>query len=326
MSHLGTQISALADGQLPPAAAERALAHVAGCAECAADLAAARAARQAVAAAFDVPVDPALTARLLALGAAVPPPEERSRPGRSLRRARPAGSLPDASLPMPGSDRPGRMPPGCLRGDLTPSRTPRVALAVTAVAAVASVLAVLGTQPVVAPTAHPAHALTLLSRAGTTSATGPVVTASLSDLGTGEPTAPEVLAWMADHGWAAPEDLPDGYEVSDVRVDDDRSDLELDLTGPDGTIVVTEQRGRLDVDAVAGAPEATVGGRTVRVLSEAPWHAVWQSGDAVVSVVALSPGRAVEELVAAYPEREYDPGVPARLVRGWSQVTAAFRP
>ncbi|WP_211254588.1 zf-HC2 domain-containing protein, partial [Cellulomonas cellasea] len=35
MSHLGSRISALADGQLAPAAAERALAHVATCPQCA---------------------------------------------------------------------------------------------------------------------------------------------------------------------------------------------------------------------------------------------------------------------------------------------------
>ena len=52
--HLGTQLSALADGQLGPAATERAMAHVAGCAECAAGLAAARESRRALSAAFEV--------------------------------------------------------------------------------------------------------------------------------------------------------------------------------------------------------------------------------------------------------------------------------
>ena len=68
MSHLGTRLSALADGQLAPAATERALAHVAGCPQCAAELTAARAARRALAAADDVTPAPDLTARLLSLG------------------------------------------------------------------------------------------------------------------------------------------------------------------------------------------------------------------------------------------------------------------
>src|SRR5690606_23106913 len=67
--HLGTWISALADGQLDPEARERALGHVAGCPSCAEELAAVRAARRALADAGDVPVAPDLTGRLLALGA-----------------------------------------------------------------------------------------------------------------------------------------------------------------------------------------------------------------------------------------------------------------
>ncbi|WP_162177339.1 zf-HC2 domain-containing protein, partial [Actinotalea ferrariae] len=41
--HLGSRLSALVDGQLPPAAAERALEHVATCPACADELRAARA-------------------------------------------------------------------------------------------------------------------------------------------------------------------------------------------------------------------------------------------------------------------------------------------
>ncbi|MFS0705380.1 zf-HC2 domain-containing protein, partial [Cellulomonas sp. 179-A 9B4 NHS] len=40
MTHLGSWISALVDGQLDAAATERALAHVAGCRRCADELAA----------------------------------------------------------------------------------------------------------------------------------------------------------------------------------------------------------------------------------------------------------------------------------------------
>ncbi|WP_230684816.1 zf-HC2 domain-containing protein [Cellulomonas sp. JZ18] len=54
MTHLGSWVSALADGQLDAAATERALAHVAVCPLCARELAAARAARRALAAADEV--------------------------------------------------------------------------------------------------------------------------------------------------------------------------------------------------------------------------------------------------------------------------------
>ncbi|KGM08418.1 hypothetical protein N869_09690, partial [Cellulomonas bogoriensis 69B4 = DSM 16987] len=75
--HLGSQVSALADGQLSPAETEQALAHVVGCPECAAELEAARAAHRALAQAMDVTAAPDLTARLIALGS----PEARRAPG-----------------------------------------------------------------------------------------------------------------------------------------------------------------------------------------------------------------------------------------------------
>jgi anti-sigma factor RsiW len=72
VSHLGSRISALADGQLSPAATERALAHVATCPQCAAELGAARAARRAVASADIVAPTADLTARLLSLAGPAP--------------------------------------------------------------------------------------------------------------------------------------------------------------------------------------------------------------------------------------------------------------
>ncbi|TGJ94654.1 anti-sigma factor, partial [Actinotalea fermentans ATCC 43279 = JCM 9966 = DSM 3133] len=54
MTHLGTLVSALADDQLSPATRERALTHVAGCDQCAAELAVARAVRKRLSCARDV--------------------------------------------------------------------------------------------------------------------------------------------------------------------------------------------------------------------------------------------------------------------------------
>ncbi|WP_199422353.1 zf-HC2 domain-containing protein [Actinotalea solisilvae] len=343
MSHLGSQISALVDGQLPPAAAERVLAHAAACRECADELAAARAARRALAGAADVPVDPGLTARLVALGAPPCDPSARGVPRRDTPRR-----LPDGSLPMPGSRRaelPGRAT-GCLGGDLTRSRTPARVLATAAgVGVVAATLVALGVQPAVAPSTHPAHALTLLSRAGTgegvtatprtstlgsSASLGGTATTALTwrstpteTVGEGEP----ILTWLGEEGWSAPDHLPEGYAVTTVRDDvDGSSGIEVDLAGPLGTIVVTEQHGRLDPSAVAGAPLTTVGERSVHLLSSAPWHVVWQSGSTVVSVVAETRTSAAEELVTAYPHTRYDDRVAARLARGWDVIAGAWGP
>lgn len=74
MSHLGSRVAALVDGQLPAAEAEVLLAHTATCSRCAWLLAQERRSRTVLSGAEDVHPDPQLTARLLALS---PPPEER---------------------------------------------------------------------------------------------------------------------------------------------------------------------------------------------------------------------------------------------------------
>lgn len=340
MTHLGTQISALADGQLAPAAAERAMAHVAACADCAAELASARAARRALAAAFEVPVDPQLTARLIALG-------------QCERKPRSTARLAEGSVPMPGSREAERVPAGCLRGEVSRSRlsgfSAHMVVAATAGLGVAAAgLLALGAQPEVTPRAHPAHALTLLSRAapaqgppaptpssgrpsGMTAQNAAILTAGQATAEASgdraEGSEAETLGWLRQHGWSSPAELPDGYRVTALRVDVDGSEgVELDLTGPAGTIVVTEQQGRLDEAAVAQAPVVQVGERDVRLLSTAPWHAVWQSGGTVVSVVAQRPSPDAEELVQAYPHQGYDDGVLARLARGWVVVAGSWGP
>ena len=143
MSHLGSLLSALADGQLRPETAERALAHVAVCPECAEELAAARAARAALAGAGDLRPDPGLTARLLALGTA---PQVAPKP-------RPA--LGSTSLPMPGS---GGRPPVVLPGGLPTRHRLRLPVVAGALAGVLlAVMFALGDEPDVTPSGRPAR-------------------------------------------------------------------------------------------------------------------------------------------------------------------------
>jgi anti-sigma factor RsiW len=163
MSHLGSQLSALVDGQLPPAAAERALEHVAGCAECAAELRAARTAREALWAATDVPPAPDLTARLLALGSAADDGAAAS-PRRMPRGGEVVGF--GGSVPLPGHD-PLRVPRGCLQGDVVQRRVPRPVLvaALGCVGAFLGGLVALGGQPPVVPETQRSYALALLAGA-----------------------------------------------------------------------------------------------------------------------------------------------------------------
>lgn len=329
--HLGTWVSALADNQLGPAESERALAHVAGCASCAAELAAARQARRALSVVRDVEPGPDLTARLLALAAPSSAGSGTSGPGRHA----PGRHAPVMPLGSSAYATPAR----ALSGDLTRRRRPGYRFAAGSVAglsAVAASLFVLGAQAWVVPSANPAQALSMLGAASDPGRTAsgtwdPDLVTQISAAATssasssGETADAAVLDWMDRTGWACPLELPVGYQVTAARlIGDAGARLEVDLAGPDGRIVLIEERGQLDVRALAGAAALEVGGRSVYVLTRQPWHAVWQSGDTVVSIVSEASTESMAELVASFPAAGYDDGLPARLTRGWDTVTGAF--
>lgn len=313
MTHLGSRVTALADGQLGPQEAERALAHVAGCPRCAEDLATARMARRALTSASDVEPTAELTARLLALSAQIP-----SSAGGALRggpvREDPWCAPEPPTLPRPGAALTGEVVAG------HPVRRRVLAVAAGGVGMLAVGLFVLGEGPVVTPSLHPADPLTALARAGD-GGVGLGTQVAVVDTDQGS-----ALGWMERQGWACPSGLPAGFEVADVRVESGGSVLELDLTS-DGTyadVVVREQVGRLDAAALSGLPTWEIDGRTVHVVSTEPWHVVWQSGSTVVDIVAEADESTVAQLVATFPDQDYDSGVPARILRGWTTMTGAF--
>lgn len=329
MTHLGSWVSALADGQLPPDQAEAALAHVAACRGCALELAAARAARRRLAGAGDVPVAPDLAARLLELG--------RHAGATSVPQA-PPGLLPDTSVPLPWTGGGARLPRGGLTGELARRRLPRGVLAAAVAGSGLALVGLvnLGQEPTVAPSAHPAYALTVLGHAATGTTSG-AASATLTPAAWPPEEAPvdlegpeahaRVLEWLEDHGWTSPVALPPGYRVTGLRLETGEEPvLELDLVGPAGVAVLLQEHGRLDPAAVAGASVLDVEGREVHVLSRSPWQVVWQSDDTVVTLVASGPSRHLEGLIAAHPDRGYDDGVPARISRGWHAVAGSWLP
>lgn len=323
MSHLGSRISALVDGQLSVVATERALAHVARCPLCATELAAARAARRALAsAADDVPPAPDLTARLLSLapdGVDTTPPAPRdpfaAPPDRFALAS--AGLVPRSWTGRPSSG---------LRSDLTARRHPtRLAVgSVASLGAVAAMLFVLGERPEIVPVSHPGADLALLAQpvADPASVDG---RPALDRAVTAGQVDPATTQWLRAHAWSFPTALPSGWSVRELRWSDGGNVLEVELTGPAGTIVVTEQQGRLDTDALAGARVHDLGGRAVYLLSSEPSHLAWQSDATVVQVVGADGHDVLAPLVAAFPGGAYDDGVPARITRGWQTVTGALQ-
>ncbi|MGV8977638.1 MAG: zf-HC2 domain-containing protein [Cellulomonas sp.] len=329
MSHLGDRISALADGQLTPAATERALAHVATCCACTAELSSARAARRAVASVDAVAPTADLTARLLLLAGAAPRTKD-------AERVDPFAYPATGGAAWGGSPRLDRsVPAHTLTGELTARRSRRRLMAgsLTSLGAMAMTLFVLGDGPAVVPSDGPARSFALLGAAtplaapaGAATGSGEVSAASwrpfvrvvVNDTATA--VATDYIGWMGAHGWTVPQQVPVGWSVTAVRLPDETT-LEVDLVGPAGTAVLTERRGRLDTDALSGAERRVVAGRTVYVLGVTPWHAAWQSGGTVIEVVAASASGGVETLVAQFPLDAYDEGVPARITRGWGTMT-----
>ncbi|MET0789857.1 MAG: zf-HC2 domain-containing protein [Cellulomonas sp.] len=327
MSHLGSRISALVDGQLSVADTERALAHVAVCAECSAELAASRAARRALASADEVAPTPDLTARLLSLaGSAEPFSGDPFAP--PVRQSR--DELASYGVASGGLGARGWRSGSSLRGDVGQRRSAaRIAAgSMAGLGAVAAMLFVLGERPAVVPTVHPGVDLGLLGQAVTADpATRQSIDTTAWPVTKDDGSGPaETTQWLRAHEWSFPQQLPDGWSVTAVRwAGDDSSVLEVDVLGPDGaTLVVTEQQGRLDTTALAGAPTGEVGGREVYVLSYEPWHVVWQADATVVQVVGSQSSDDAATLVGAFPGGAFDDGVPARITRGWDTVTGAL--
>ena len=336
-AHLGCWVSDLADGQLDAAATERALAHVASCARCAADLEAARAAHRALAGARDVAPDPALTERLLALSASIPPSD-----GDPLRD-------------QGGSRTWERRTPWepTLTGDLHARRRRQRRVRATIVGTggvgmLGVVLLVLGQGDVVAPDPSRSAALSVLAGASAAAPGGGAAWSGATDRQRTE----AAHDWLTDQGWAPFADLPSGYEVRALRLvsgagEGPASDLltapvalaeaqgtsgggtgparrvvELDLDGPDGAVVVRQRAGQLADVATAGGLE--VPGHDVQVLSDDPWHVAWQAGEVTVDVTADVPQDVLTQIVAAFPGGGYDAGVLPQLSRGWTTVTGAL--
>ena len=110
MSHFGDRIAALVDGELGHQARDRALAHLAGCAECRAEAEAERSAKAMLTGLGAPEPSVALMTRLLAVADAAPPAPptvprlglaERPAPRTAPAHRRPAGLPPFGRRPVP---------------------------------------------------------------------------------------------------------------------------------------------------------------------------------------------------------------------------------
>ncbi|KAE8762584.1 anti-sigma factor family protein [Georgenia thermotolerans] len=301
MSHLGDDVSALVDGQLPPERAEEALAHLVGCEPCAREVANERASRRRLAQARDVAPSAELTHRLMRMAHEPPPPEHRGR------------TLVDLALQP-----------------LTSGRTRR-RLAVRSVLVLAGVAGVAGVLTVVGMlterTGDPALMVAQLSGAGTGESRFVVSADTPRTAAIGGPTADTThaaLGWLAANGWSAPSRLPDDLRVSHVGTvagPDGQELLEIELLGDGHQVVVLEQRGVLDGASLAELPAVDLGGHEAYQLPVPGIALVLQCGD--ITVLVAGPGGeddAVRAVAGAFPVTEPGSGMTDRLGRGWQTL------
>jgi hypothetical protein len=294
--HLGSRVSALVDGQLPPEVAERALAHAATCPRCRDAVELERAARRAIGQAPEPEPSGDLTARLLALATSLPPP------GRGL----PAMVGPRAA---PLRRRAGSW---------------ALLLSGTAAAAAVGGLYVLGGPA--GPALEPEDLMAAVTPAGGPGGDAGGDGVSGDDAGgDGIPRGADItaaaMAWLRERGWVTPSVVPSDLAVVDLRATEGR--VEVELAGPGGEVLLVERRGHLEPDDALGADRVRVGDVEGVVLATDPWTAAVQSGDVVVLVMCDGDRQAARAVVAAVPARQPDAGAAARIARGWETVAGS---
>ncbi|UER55023.1 zf-HC2 domain-containing protein [Kineosporiaceae bacterium SCSIO 59966] len=317
MNHLGDRVTDLVDGRLSPDAAERAVAHLAGCQDCRAEVAAERAVRNR-----------------LATAAAPAPPD--GLVDRLVRLGGPTGPLPPRTDRVPGTPAPAPVP--------WPRRDPRRrSLALAGAGALSAAvlglvaLTVLGSVAGTAP--EPVAVLADMPGRSVSAGSAPAGSMPAEDLDAeildaedldAEDLDAEDLDALRAEGWPCPPRLDDRLHLVQARslLVDGNPVLQLTYSDGRATVSVIEERGRIGpadaaarvavLDEVLAAAARSGGGHHV------PWHGVWQSGDVVVTVVADdAPPEVLDRLVEILPQRPADePGLWERVGQGADVVGA----
>lgn len=109
-------------------------------------------------------------------------------------------------------------------------------------------------------------------------------------------------------------------EVLSVQREDERDEYEVIMRMETSQIVVRDRRGRLPAGDAAPGRKTQISGHEVQVISDAPWTAVWQRGERVVSVAADAPYDTIALVIDSIPPEPLDEGISARVMRGVHQI------
>jgi sigma-E factor negative regulatory protein RseB len=139
------------------------------------------------------------------------------------------------------------------------------------------------------------------------------------------------LARLRRHDWQAPDRLPGGFVLFDVRLRTGSGGAPslAHLTYSDGlsTLSLFAQRGDLGNGPAGSFSPTSMGGAQVWVHGSTPERVVWSGGGQVWTLVSDAPREVVEASVAALPhDAPRRDGLLPRLGRGLARIGAALNP
>lgn len=292
MRHLGSLVTPLVDGQLPPARAESANEHLITCPSCQQAVAAERAARAMARSASVSPASADLERRLMAL-------QDPNHP-----------ALNDRTEPM--------------RTSPHPVRNRIVIGAVASLSLFALSLFLVGGQHRAGQEPSEILATDATDVTVPVQASAPVAPA----VDRSDAESRYLLEWMAAAGWISPDELPGAMVAHGAHVLADTESgtqiLRIDLDHDGDSVTVLEQRGQLDPSKLAALTPVQVGAHQAYLVQGHWW--VLQCGDWVIAVTSGEDADDAHELIRALPETESQALQPPssvwqRIVTGWHIIT-----
>lgn len=185
----------------------------------------------------------------------------------------------------------------------------RVAIAAFGLAASFALLAVLGTYDLPDVTGNVAkRAQNSLLNPGPNAPQFMIAANTFGQAGSLEPELRSLADRTAD------------LEVVAVTREAERDEIEAIVRFDAAQVVVRDRRGKLPSGEDALGQIVEISGHEVQVVSYAPWTAVWQRGDRVISVAADAPHDTIALIIESFPPVPVDEGIGARVLRGVHKV------
>ncbi|WP_418605818.1 hypothetical protein [Georgenia sp. SUBG003] len=137
------------------------------------------------------------------------------------------------------------------------------------------------------------------------------------------PTATEeALTWLRENGWAAPQYLPVGADVSHVGTTEAPGEqvLTVEIERDGRTAQVVEGHGVLEPSDLAELAVVDVGDHTVHALPGPGTTVVLQCDGITVLVTSTDAPDLVHDIAGTFPVTPPGSGVADRIDRGWQTL------